>query len=66
MRQEGTFMPRIIPTLALGIALACGSGSQPSVEQVDEGHLRGLVAAPDSAWQAKDSARVATIGSHLQ
>ncbi|HKY61370.1 MAG TPA: nuclear transport factor 2 family protein [Gemmatimonadota bacterium] len=50
-----------LPAVALGVALACGSSSLPPAEQADEAHLRGLVAAFDSAWQAKDSARVASL-----
>lgn len=47
--------------LALSGLLACGSDSAPSSDRADEAHLRVAVAAYDSAWQAKDSARVAPL-----
>ena len=39
--------------------LACGSS--PSADQGTEAHLRASVASYDSAWQVKDSARVAQL-----
>lgn len=50
-----------LPVVALSGTLACSSHSAPSAHQATEGHLRASVAAYDSAWQAKDSVRVASL-----
>lgn len=47
-----------IPLLALCGTLACGSHSAPSENRGTAAQLRASVAAYDSAWQARDSARV--------
>jgi ketosteroid isomerase-like protein len=45
--------------LILGISLGCGLERMPLSREADDVRLRAAVAGYDSAWQAKDSARVA-------
>ncbi len=47
--------------MAVSGILACSSHSAPSDSQGTEDQLRASVAAYDSAWQAKDSGRVAPL-----
>lgn len=51
---------RALPVLALG-ATACSSSPDPAPDRGSEADLRASIAAYDSAWQGKDSARVAYL-----
>lgn len=51
----------VIPTVALGVSLACGPSPGTPADRGSEADLRASIAAYDSAWQARDSARVDSL-----